>query len=118
MLSRRENKIMKIIYDKCSQKGTCLVSCDELINSIYPTEINEKEIQEILENLVLEEYISLIITEKNKKKTFCISLKERGEAFLREKQNKKKSWVVAITRTIILACISFVVGIILKAIIK
>ena len=36
-------------------------------------------------------YFSVVTnTEKNKKKTFCISLKEKGEAFLREKQNKKK----------------------------
>ena len=116
MLSRREKIIMKYIYTKCANKKSTLISLNEFLEVSSPNEMKEVELNEILNNLVLENYISLIPSEKNKVKTYCISLKEKGESFQRELDNNKKSIAKAITRTVLLACLSFIVGLILKAI--
>ena len=60
-------------------------------------------------------YINVVNSDKNGELIYCITVLPKGKSFYREEKNKKKTWSVAIIRTIILAVISFVVGIILKA---
>ena len=50
--------------------------------------------------------------------TYCVSLKTKGEGYLREKQQRKKTTYLILGRTVVLAIISFVVTLILKAIFK
>lgn len=116
MLTRREKIVMNLIFKKCTVKNKCLISCAEMINSLYPNEYSEKEISEILNCLVLENYISLIVTEKDEKETYCITLKEKGESFQRDNKNSKKALFKKIITTILFACLSFAVGLVLKAI--
>ena len=107
---------MNLIFKKCGGKNKCLVSCAEIIKDVYPNEFSEKEISEILNCLVLDNYISLIVTEKDGKETYCVTLKEKGEAFQRDNKNQRKAGIKKIVTTILLACLSFAVGVILKAI--
>ena len=116
MLTRREKIIMNLIFEKCEKKGKCLISCSEIQKELYPTEFSEKEISEVVNYLVLDEYISLIVTEKNGMETYCISLKDKGEAYKRDNVNSKRAGIKKIITTILLAILSFVVGVILKAI--
>ena len=117
MLSKREKLILQYILEKAEEKETCLISPNELIHSIehkYPC--SSIELQQLLDGLVQENYISVINSDKNGKLVYCITLLGKGKSFERDEKNIKKGWIKAISRTVILAVISFIVGLILKLI--
>ena len=108
---------MQYIYEvSISKKNSCILSPLDIAHAVQPKyDLKEIEINEIINGLVLDNYISVVYSDKNGKTVYCINLKQEGEAFDREQKNKKKTWAYYITRTIILAVISFAVGILLKA---
>lgn len=117
MLNGKEKKVMQYLFDACSGKKSCLVEPDDILNYLLPKyEINNIELDQILNALVLENYIDLVNSDKNGKLVYCVSLKTKGEGFERERKNAKKNVYIILTRTIILACISFAVTLILRAI--
>ncbi len=117
MLSKKEKFIMYYIFDKCTNKDSVLISPEELQNyALSKYEFTLPEIGEIIDNLVLENYITMILSDKKGKPIYCISLDKKGESFVREEQNKKKNTFNIIMRTVLLAVLSFVVGLVLKAI--
>ncbi len=117
MLNRKEKFIMAYIFEKCQNKDSVLISPEELQNySLSKFNISLPEIGEIIENLVLENYITMVLSDKKGSPIYCISLDKKGEGFLREQKNKRKSTVNIIVRTVLLAILSFVVGVLLKAI--
>lgn len=117
MLNKKEKLVMTYIFNKCEGKESILISPDELLNfanSKYDLTISD--INEIVDALVLENYITMILSDKKGKSIFCISLEKKGESFLRDLANSKKKISLLIIRTVLLAILSFVVGLILKAI--
>lgn len=116
MLSRKEKVIMNYILRESSGKTTCLLSPLDLQHSLEPKfSANAVEIQSILEGLAQENYITLVNSDKNGELIYCITILDKGKAFNREQRNIKKSWSAAIFKTVILAILSFIVGLILKA---
>lgn len=117
MLSKKEKILMQYILDKCQNKDTCLLLPVDIIHSFEPKfKVKQIELQALLDGLVQENYISVVNSDKNGELVYCISLLSKGKSFIREQKNIKKGWTNAIIRTVILAIISFVIGIILKAI--
>lgn len=117
MLSRKEKIIMHYILNSSNGKTTCLLAPLDIQHCLEPKySVNPIEIQSLLDGLSQENYISLVNSDKNGELIYCITILPKGRSFNREQKNIKKSWSSAIIRTIILAIISFVVGIILKAI--
>lgn len=117
MLSCKEKKVMSYIYTKCEGKTSQLISPEEISNYLVPKyDVGKVEMDEIINNLVLENYITMIMSEKKGQPIYCISLTQKGEGFEREQINAKKNIRNLIVRTILLAILSFVVGLILKAI--
>lgn len=116
MLSRKEKILMTYILKESSGKSTCLLSPLDLQHSLEPKySANNFEIQSLLEGLAQENYITLVNSDKNGELIYCITILDKGKAFNREEKNIKKSWSAAIFKTVILAILSFVVGLILKA---
>ncbi len=109
---------MQYLFDTCGANGgKCLVSAKDISTSIYSKiDLNEHEIDEVIKNLTLDNYIDVIYSDKKGQTIYCVTLKELGQAFAREKRNSKINTSVLIIRTVLLAVLSFVVGIILKAI--
>ena len=119
MLNRKEKKVMQFLYDNCLGKKSSLIEPDDILNYLQPNyDVNNIELEQILSALVLEDYIDMVNSDKNGKLVYCISLKSKGEGFLREQQNAKKNLYIILSRTVILACISFAVTLLLKAIFK
>ena len=117
MLSRKEKIIMHYILDSSNGKTTCLLSPLDVQHCLEPKyNVNPIEIQALLDGLSQENYISVVNSDKNGELIYCISILPKGKSFNREQKNIKKSWSVAIFRTVILAILSFIVGLILKAI--
>ena len=117
MLSKQEKLVMQYIFDKCKNKSSVLISPDELCNMLAPKyEVGKIEIDEIINNLVLENYITMVLSDKKGKPIYCMSLDKKGESFERDIENSKKTTIKLVVRTVALAVLSFVVGLILKAI--
>ena len=117
MLNRKEKMVMHFIFDKCKNKSSVLISPEEISNHLYSKfEVGKVEIDEIINNLVLDNYITVILSDKKGQLIYCISLDKNGESFLRDQENKKKTTINLIIRTVALAVLSFAVGLILKAI--
>lgn len=117
MLFRKEKAVMRLIFSKCENKEkTCLMSPLEISNGVFPKyEIDEVEIEEIIESLKLDNYITVVDSERKGKKVYCITLKSKGESFEREISNNRKSLLYKLATTVILAVVSFVIGLLLKA---
>lgn len=117
MLSRKEKLIMHYILKESGNRDTCLLSPIDVEHAVAPKySINHVEIQALLEGLVQENYINLVNSDKNGELIYCISILPKGKSFHREQKNIKKGWVGAAVRTVLLAILSFIVGLILKAI--
>jgi len=117
MLFRKEKAVMKLIFLKCENKEkTCLMSPLEISNGVFPKyEIDEIEIDEIIESLKLDNYITVVDSERKGKKVYCITLKAKGESFEREISNNRKSLLYKFVTTVVLAVVSFMIGLLLKA---
>lgn len=111
VLGKKEKALMNIIYDKASrsQNGQCLVSPLDLLTKIpYGVEFKETELEETLNQLVLDNYFDC-----NKAKTpsgdimYCITLKDNGISFLRDKRVSRRKLVLRIITTILIAALSF-----------
>lgn len=116
-MTNKEKKVMDYIFVKSKNKESVLISPDELRNIFMEkTEIENSDIDEMVSNLVLDHYITMILSDKKGKPIYCISLDKKGESWERDKENKKKETIKLVTRTVLLAILSFAVGLLLKAI--
>ncbi len=118
MLNRKEKAVMQLLFDTCNAgNGKCLLSAKDISMQLCNNkDLTEFEIEKIIENLVLDKYIDVIYSDKKGQTVYLISLSENGKAFAREKHNKKVTASMLIIRTVLLATLSFVIGLILKAI--
>lgn len=118
MLNKSEKIVMQFLFETCKNNdGKCLLSARDIATNVFAkTELTDFEVADIINNLKLDEYIDVIYSDKKGQEVYLVSLKEKGEGFLREKQNTKSTTRMLIIRTVLLAILSFVVGLVLKAI--
>ena len=117
MLSKKEKIVMQYIYSHCQKKGSCLLSSSDISSAVAETiDLSLYEVDEIISNLVLENYITAVNSDKNGRPVYCISLNSKGASFERDRKNQKKAVIKIVIRTILVACLSFAVTCILKAI--
>ena len=117
MLNRKEKKVMQFLFENCNGKTSALIEPDDILNFLQPQyDVNNIDLEQILSALVLENYIVVVNSDKNGKLVYCVSLKSKGESFERDLQNSKKSLYIKIISTVIFACLSFIVTLILRAI--
>ncbi len=119
MLNSKEKLAMTYIFNKCDGKESVLITPEELLNFLNSKyDLSIVDVGEIVNALVLENYITMILSDKKGKPIYCISLEKKGESFVRDLANNKKKITLLITRTVLLAILSFAVGMILRAIFK
>lgn len=117
MLNKNEKKVMNVLLHICKNSNVCLTSHEEIVSYLKNKEyLTRKEVDDILEKLVLEGYIECTITDKKGKKIYCVTLLKKGEGFIREQKDNKKLIIRRIGITVVLAIISFCVTLILKSI--
>lgn len=118
MLTLKEKYVMEYLYQRCMGKKSSLITPREVISFVadkyvmYPGEL-----EKIMTNLSFDNYIDLVKSDKQGEPIFCISLKMKGEGFHRELSNNKRSWMYYIGRTILLALLAGIIGIIFKLVV-
>ncbi len=117
MLSKKEKSVMNYIYSKCENQESVLISPQDIATACMDKyDLTNVEIDQILNGLVLDNYIDVINSDKKGKLVYCITLKQKGVSYKRDNEQRKKTAVMLITRTVLLAILSFIVGVILKSI--
>lgn len=118
-MTKKEKMIMSYLCDRCQQKRTYLVSPLEITQVMSKKYIlSIEEIDEIMVNLSNENYIDFVVSDSKKGYYYCINLKKCGQTFNVDNKRNKKTFGLLILRSMFLATVSFVFGIILKAIFK
>ncbi len=121
MLDRKEKIVMSYIFLKCEndeKNKTRLFSSQEIVDLLAKRKyvVSTSELNEIMISLSKDGLIDFVSSESKKGSVFCISLKEKGLLFKKDSQKEKlhASWIIL--RTALLAVLSFVVGLLLRAI--
>ena len=118
LLDQKEKLIMSYLFDKCADKSSHLLLAEEIVAFVSSKKqaLSLSELDEIMQILQKDNYIDFVASDSKNGSTYCVSLKSKGYFFKKDLQKEKKQTRMLIYRTIGLAVLSFLVGIILKAI--
>lgn len=121
MLNKTESCVMSYIFEKCKGENKGIFTPKELLAALMPKyEITAKQLDVVMSNLALDDYIECEKKNKDGKLYFLVSLTMRGAAFDRERQSQKKQLIKSVMWKLALtaggAIVAFILGILLKQI--
>lgn len=117
MLDKKEKMVMLFLSEICSGKKSYLISVDQIAEYISKKYIlSISELDEIMLVLNKENYIDLVFSDGKRGYFYCISLKNKGLTFKKDLIKQKRETVMLLFRTLGITILSFIVGLILKAI--
>ena len=116
-MTRKERMVMRYLCEVCPKKRTYLISPHEIAIALSKRYVlSTSEIDEIMQELSFENFIDFVATESKNGYYYCVTLKKRGQSFEYDLKEKKRNFGLLVLRTLFLATVSFVFGLILKAI--
>lgn len=118
LLDQKEKLIMLYLFEKCADRSSHLISAEEIIQFVSNKKhaLSLSELDDIMQSLQKDNYIDFVASDSKKGVIYCTSLKSKGHLFKKDLQKEKKQARMLIYRTVGLAFLSFIIGIILKAI--
>ena len=103
----------------CPKKRTCLVSPSEIAGALSKKFVlSVSEIDEIMSELSNENYIDFVVSESKMGYYYCVTLKKKGQTFEVDSRRQKKNFGLLVLRSLFLATVSFIFGLVLKMIFK
>ncbi len=119
MLTKKEKIVMLYLCSKCQKKKTYLISPQEIAEHLSKKFVlSIAEIDEIMVKLSVENYIDFVVSESKKGYYYCVTLKKCGQSFEADTKKQRKVLGLMVLRSMFLATVSFVFGLILKIIFK
>jgi hypothetical protein len=117
MLEKKEKMVMLFLCDVCSGKKSYLISADQIAEYLSKKYVlSIAELDEIMLMLNKENYIDLVFSDGKKGYFYCIALKNKGLTFKKDLIKHRKELVMLVLRTLGITILSFIVGLILRAI--
>jgi len=117
MLDKKEKMVMLFLSEICSGKKSYLISVDQIAEYVSRKYIlSIPELDEIMLVLNKENYIDLVFSDGKRGYFYCISLKNKGLTFKKDLIKQKREVIMLLLRTLGITILSFIVGLILKAI--
>lgn len=118
-LNRRENEVMRAVFELSDGKKRFLVSPYEIAAVLPPkADYNEETLERTLRALELDGYFDFIPSDRKGEKTYVIHMREAGLAFKRSDAQRRRGicfrWAIAAVG----AVITFLIGLVLKSIFK
>ncbi len=116
-LNRRENEVMNAVYDLSGGKERFLLSPYEL-TAVLPAKrkYDEESLERALRSLSLDGYFDFIQSDRKGEKTYVIQMREAGLCYRRRDYQRKRGLVFRILVAALGAVVTFLVGILLRAI--
>ena len=119
MQERKERLVLIFLCKTCDAKKTHLISPHDIAKSVSKKIIlSISEIDEIMTSLSLQNYIDFVVSDSKNGYFYCVKLKKKGQTYLTDSRKQKKTLGLLVLRSIFLASVSFIFGLILKAIFK
>lgn len=119
MPDRKEKLVLKYLCKTCSSKKTSLILPHDIAKNICKKMVlSVSEIDEIMASLSLQNYIDFVVSDSKNGYFYCVKLKKKGQTYLADSKRQKKAMLMLVVRSMFLATVSFVFGLILKAIFK
>ena len=116
-MGRKEKGVLRYLCKVCTKRRTYLISPHEIASSLSKSFVlSIAEIDEIMATLSSEDYIDFVVSESKNDYFYCVTLKKRGQSYETNLKEERKKFGLLILRTLFLAIVSFVFGLILKAI--
>ena len=117
MQERKEKLVLRYLCKVCSGKKTYLISPHDIAKEVCNKVIlSVSEIDEIMTGLSLQNYIDFVDSDSKNGYFYCVKLKKKGQTYLSDSRKQKKALMMLVLRSMFLATVSFVFGLILKAI--
>lgn len=116
MLSRTENRVMSVILDECKGKDSFLISPVDFLQLLCVKGMTHLELEKVLEGLCQDGYLDLVYSDRHGERVYCIALLQKGRGYKRNGEQIKRNLIYKLAVTVVFAVLSFVIGIILKAI--
>ena len=118
-MTKKERMVMAFLCNKCQQKRTYLISPQEITQALSKKYIlSIEEIDEIMVELANQNYIEFVVSESKKGYFYCVNLKKLGQTYNSDTKKSHRTFGLLVLRSIFLATVSFVFGLILRAIFK
>lgn len=118
-MTRKERMVLSYLCKVCPKKRTCLVSPSEIAASMSKKFVlSISELDEIMCNLSNENYIDFVVSESKMGYYYCVTLKKKGASFESDSRRQKKTFGLLVLRSLFLALVSFIFGLVLKMIFK
>lgn len=118
-MPRNEKLVMNYLCKICSGRKTYLISPHDIAQSVSKKAVlSVAEIDEVMTNLSMENYIDFVVSDSKQGYYYCVTLKKKGQTFIADSRRQRKALGLLVLRSMFLATISFLFGVILKAIFK
>lgn len=118
-MTKKEKMVMAFLCNKCQQKRTYLISPQEITEALSKRYIlSIEEIDEIMVELANQNFLEFVVSESKKGYFYCVNLKKNGQTYNSDVKKNHQTFGLLVLRSIFLATVSFVFGLILRAIFK
>lgn len=118
-MTRKEKMIMSYLCKKCQRKKTYLISPQEITQALSKKYVlSVEEIDEIMVSLSNENLIDFVVSDGKNGYFYCVNLKKSGQNYLLDAKKNRRTFGLLVLRSMFLATVSFVFGMILRAIFK
>lgn len=116
-LNRRESEVMNAVYELSGGKERFLVSPCEL-TAVLPArgKYSEETLERTLNSLALDGYFEFVESDRKGEKTYVIHMREAGMSYRRQDYQRKRGLVFRIVVAALGAVVTFLVGLLLRAI--
>lgn len=117
MQERKEKLVLRHLCRVCDGKKTHLISPHDIAKALSKKIIlSISEIDEIMASLSMQNFIDFVVSDSKNGYFYCVKLKKKGQTYLVDSRRQRKALGMLVLRSIFLATVSFVFGLILKAI--
>ncbi len=117
MQERKEKYVLRYLCRVCVGKNAHLISPHDIAKDVCKKVVlSVSEIDEIMASLSLQNYIDFVVSDSRNGYYYCVKLKKKGQTYLSDAKKQKKALAMLVLRSMFLATVSFVFGVILKAI--
>lgn len=118
-MNRKERLVMLYLCKVCPKKRTCLVSPSDVSAALSKKFVlSIAELDEIMTKLSDENYIDFVVSESKMGYYYCVTLKKKGQTYASDSKNQRRTFGLLVLRSLFLATVSFIFGLVLKTIFK
>lgn len=118
-MTKKEKMVMTYLCGRCQKSKTYLVSPQEITQALSKKYVlSVEEIDEIMVTLANENFIDFVVSDGKNGYFYCVNLKKSGQTYLLDVKKGRKTFGLLVLRSMFLATVSFVFGVILRAIFK